>query len=203
MAAKRPHDDLRRKNHTRETKKRFFVFCEGENTEPHYFKALRRTCDQMLITVRTIPAGTALPCAEAAIAERKRKRTEWFEKDDQVWAVFDHDDDPHFDQAVALCHRHGIGVGWSNPCFEVWLILHQEDFNRDGDARAVQKHLERIHPAYDASRDKIPDSAALIKTIEDAEKRAESLLKNREAEGLPHGRPSTTVHRLTKAIRGK
>jgi hypothetical protein len=198
MAAKRPHDDLRRKKHTREPNKRFIIFCEGENTEPHYFKALGRTYNQ---TIHPIPAGMALPCAEAAIAERKRKRTDSFEKDDQVWAVFDHDDDPHFDQALALCRRHGIGVGWSNPCFEVWLILHIKEFSQCCDSKTAQRYLEKHHPAYDAGREKIPDCALLVQSVEDAEKRAARLLEAHEDEGAPHGRPSTAVHKLTRAIR--
>lgn len=147
MARDPSSDSLRRKKHTREPKKLFMIFCEGANTERRYFDALRRSCGQALIEVRTNgPSGDAFPCAEAAVKKAKKKKSNSWQDGDEVWAVFDRDQAERFNEAIALCEKHGIGIGRSNPCFEVWLILHLEEFDRACDPKAAQKYLEKIHP---------------------------------------------------------
>jgi hypothetical protein len=103
--------------------------------------------------------------------------------------------------AVGLCESVDVGVGRSNPCFEVWLVLHEGDFDRPDDRHAVQAHLRVLRPEYDPAKGKTPDCANLIARVEQAEMRAEAQLARRDAEGNAHGRPSTTVWRLTQAIR--
>ncbi|MEV5709909.1 RloB family protein [Actinoallomurus sp. NPDC052274] len=43
---------------------------------------------------------------------------------DDVWCVFDVDEFQDIEDAVSLARRQGIGVAVSNPCFELWLLLH-------------------------------------------------------------------------------
>jgi hypothetical protein len=45
---------------------------------------------------------------------------------DEVWCVFDIDD---FDvaEAVVLAGRNSVRLAISNPCFELWLLLHFEN----------------------------------------------------------------------------
>jgi RloB-like protein len=209
MARWRP-PDLRRRGPRREPKRRFIVFCEGARTEPAYFAALRRTCADALIEVQTIaPAGVPYTLAQSAaerarelgLSRSSRKALDSFEERDEVWAVFDRDEHPRYMDAVGLCEAVGVGVGRSNPCFEVWLILHEGDFDRPDDRHAVQVHLRAVRPEYDPAKGKTPDCANLIARVEQAEMRAEAQLARRHAEGSAHGRPSTTVWRLTQAIR--
>lgn len=130
----------------------------------------------------------------------RRKRNS-FEESDQVWAVFDRDEHPRFEKAVALCKKHGVSVARSDPCFELWLILHERDYNRPCSRQEAQEELERLWPEYDRDGAKTPDCADMVCRVEEAEKRAEAQLRNREREGTPYGNPSTTVFRLTRAIR--
>lgn len=208
--ARRHAPDLRRRSHRREPKRRFIIYCEGRNTEPAYFHALRRTCADALIDVETIPAaGVPYTLAEAAtrrarelgLSRRSHKPLDSYEERDEIWAVFDRDEHPRYPEAVALCEGVGVGVGRSNPCFEVWLILHEADFDRPDDRHAVQSHLRRLRPEYDPANGKMPDCADLVGSIEQAERRAEAQLVRRENEANRYGRPSTTVGRLTRAIR--
>ena len=60
--------------------------------------------------------------------------------------MFDRDEHPHFDAAVELCKAHHIGVGRSNPCFELWLILHERDYDRYDHRHAAQAQLKALHP---------------------------------------------------------
>lgn len=202
--------DLRRRGARREPRRRFILFCEGRNTEPAYFDAIRRSCKSALIAIETHP-GVGVPytiatravehARELALGRRSRRRKDSFEKADQVWAVFDRDEHPRFNEAVAFCESNGVGVARSNPCFELWLILHEQDHDRPDHRRAAQARLAELRPEYDADRGKMPDCNDLATRVEQAEVRADTLLRRREQEDSPYGNPSTTVGRLTRAIR--
>jgi hypothetical protein len=147
--------------------------------------------------------------AAAAVAKatelRPRRRSksgrDSFAENDQVWVVFDRDEHHNVPEAIALCERSRVGVAYSNPCFELWLILHIQDFDRPDDRHAVQKHLQTLHPEYDPDAGKTPDCQSFLPQIEAAERRALRLLSRRQDEREPYGVPSTTVCHLTAAIR--
>ena len=203
--ASRRVSNRKRRRPNREPKRRFTLFCEGAKTEPAYFTAIGRACPDTLIAVKD-GVGVPMTVAEQAAAEaesrkRGRKRRESFEEGDQVWAVFDRDQHPRFNDAVALCKQHGIGVARSNPCFELWLILHERDHDKPCTRQDVQRELECLRPEYDKRRAKTPDCTDMARRVEEAEERAEAQLRSREEEGDPYGNPSTTVFQLTRAIR--
>lgn len=193
----------------RQPKRRFIIYCEGRKTEPGYFNEFNRARGA-LIDVEVVPAGVPLTVAEAAVARAKReglakgsskRRRDSFAAADQVWAVFDRDEHPNFEAAIELCSRHGVSVGRSNPCFEIWLILHVEDFNRPDDRHALGRHLSKLRPEYEPNGAKTCRWRELLASVEDAETRAANQLAQRSNEGAPFGTPSTTVGELTKAIR--
>lgn len=202
--------DLRRRGARREPKRRFILYCEGKNTEPAYFKAMQRTCSSTLISVephggvgvpKTI-ATEAVACAKSdGLALQSRRRMHSFERMDQVWAVFDRDEHPDFQEAVMICERHGVQVARSNPCFELWLILHEQDYNRPNHRSKVQADLKAVRPEYDLRGAKTLNCDQLVVRVQEAERRAAVQLRNRELDGCPYGNPSTTVGKLTHAIR--
>jgi hypothetical protein len=203
--ARRAAPTLKRRLASREPKRQFIIFSEGRNTEPAYFHALAIAYRDTLIHLE-IQRGVGVPytIAERA-AERarqvRRSHRNSYEEHDEIWAVFDRDTHPRIDDAVALCVRNRVGVARSNPCFELWLILHEADYDKPDDSRFAQALLCRLRPEYDPSSTKLPNCSELIARIEVAENRAEAQLARREAEGEPYGRPSTTVFCLTRAIR--
>lgn len=202
--------DLKRPPARLDPRRRFFLFVEGRNTEPAYFRALKRTVRTALIEIEIDPGvGVPYTIAEKAVerscqlglSPKSRRKKNSFEDRDQVWAVFDRDEHPNFVEAVALCQTHRIRVGRSNPCFELWLILHERDYDRPNDRHAVQAELRQLRPEYEIDGTKTPDCDDLIRRVEDAERRGAEQLRRREEEGSPFGNPSTTVGRLTCAIR--
>ena len=207
---RRRASDLKRRRYRREPKRRFLIFCEGRNTEPAYFKALKWVFSDALIEVETIaPAGVPYTLAKSAtdrarsleLERRPRKLRNSYEEGDEVWAVFDRDEHPRFEEAVAICLLGNVGVGRSNPCFELWLILHEQDFDRPDDRHAVQAHLQTLRPEYERDGAKAPDCDDMVSRAEEAERRAEVLLARRVEERTPFGCPSTTVGQLTRSIR--
>ncbi len=196
------HVKLSRRPAKREPLRRFTIFCEGENTEPDYFRALERKYRrQALIGLEIVPVGVPMTIARQASARMKKQRQNSFDENDQVWAVFDRDEHPNHEAAIRMCEENRVGVARSNPCFEVWLILHVDDYDRSDHRKAVQRHLKTLRPEYDPANGKSCDCDHLVKSVEQAEARATRQLALRHREDAPFGPPSTTVGHLTVAIR--
>ena len=113
---------LTRRQGVREIKQSFLIVCEGEKTEPDYFKAFRMTA----ATVKAVgQAMNTMTLVNKAIsireADRQKKRVY-----DQCWVVFDKDDFPanDFNQAIQLAEKNGFRVAYSNQAFEYWFLLH-------------------------------------------------------------------------------
>jgi len=132
---------------------------------------------------------------------RQRKKKDSFEENDEVWAVFDRDEHPNFNSAVNDCEQNGIGVARSNPCFELWLILHYEDYDRPLGRHDVQAHLQSINGSYDPKIGKRLVVEQLSERCEAAEIRAERQIDRREQEGGRSNPPSTTMYLLTRSLR--
>ena len=200
----RPIPSLGRRAPVRAPRRRFFLFCEGQNTEPDYFRALRDIHPDAIVEIVIEPAaGVPMTLAAKAVKQRKprRRRIDSYEENDEIWAIFDRDEHPRFEEAVLLCESNGVNVARSNPCFEVWLILHHQDFHRPGNPPAVQAHLALLCPGYDPKGSKRLDCVSLMPLIAQAERRAKRQLDDRDKEGRPYGPPSTTVFHLTQALR--
>jgi hypothetical protein len=93
------NDSLRRRRPVREVKRRILIVCEGEVTEPNYFRDLRHQT-RSLVELRIEPGGTPKTVVERAVevkntAEKaaKRKKDENL-KYDVAWCVFDVDEHP-------------------------------------------------------------------------------------------------------------
>jgi RloB-like protein len=202
----RRHDDrsIQRRRPSRQPKVRILVVCEGKKTEPLYLRQFQHHVRNPRVHVEPVgPAGVPRTVVETAIDlrrqaedEAKRQRDEnllW----DEVWAVFDMDDHPHVAEAKQLATANGIRLAVSNPCFELWALLHfvdhQAHIERDKLRATLQQHLlgydkelvfVKLHPGYD-------NAVRRARELDDAAERA----------GRPGRNPTTGVHLLTEIIR--
>ena len=115
----------KRKTNVRAKIVRFLIVCEGEKTEPNYFKALVRDRYSEVRKEEVIGEGRST-CALVKRAneikeELERKRQLLF---DRVWVVFDKDDFTDFNEAITLAHSLGLKSAWTNEAFELWYLLH-------------------------------------------------------------------------------
>lgn len=185
----------------------FYLFCEGKKTEPDYFRALNNSLTPKSNVNLKFPFGGAVAheVAKRAIKfknsnSQSQRHVSSFNENDQVWVVFDRDQHPNFDEAVRLCRENDVPVGRSNPCFEVWLILHLEDYGAQDNSQEVKKRFNKL-----LQDKKISENhnryRELVKHVEDAEWRATKQMKLRCQDDKKYGNPSTTVGQLTAAIR--
>lgn len=110
---------------------RHLVVSEGKETEPRYFEGVRAALGaangrKVAIVVKGTGKHT-LDLLDFAV-EHCRYAPETF---DHVWLVFDKDDFPaaDFDAMERKCAELSDGSRtfhalWSNPCFELWPLLH-------------------------------------------------------------------------------
>lgn len=99
---------LTRRQGVREIKQSFLIVCEGEKTEPDYFKAFRMTAANVKAVGQAMNTMTLVNKAiSIREADRQKKRVY-----DQCWVVFDKDDFPanDFNQAIQLAEKNGFRV---------------------------------------------------------------------------------------------
>jgi hypothetical protein len=114
-------------------RERFLIVCEGEKTEPNYFKAFIRELPPHIIDVVILGEGmNTLILVDTAISVRDEHAIGDYSFD-HVWVVFDRDsfqaDD--FDNAIHKAQAAEIKCAWSNEAFELWFILHFEYRNTE------------------------------------------------------------------------
>jgi RloB-like protein len=125
---------VRRPYTRRQRRKRYLLLCEGEETEPTYFAGLRRCLRSSLIEIE-VAGEHGDPKRLVEIADTRRKSAQIAARRandksllfDAVWCIFDVDKHERLPEAVQLAASRPIELAISNPCFEVWLLIHFRD----------------------------------------------------------------------------
>lgn len=149
-----PRNRFERPRSRRERRKLFVIATEGKRTEQVYFEVFRGDEFRKNITIRVLPTKKG-ESAPKYVYERLRRyvRDIGVEAGDEVWAVVDVDQwgNDALDNLCLQCAQSGFQVAASNPCFELWLLLHQEYPPRPQLAKACERELERLLGRYDKS----------------------------------------------------
>ncbi|MGW0766877.1 RloB family protein [Streptomyces sp. NPDC002676] len=174
------------------------VVCGAETTEYDYLNGFKAHFKRRNLSVKvTRKPGSPLQVVQHA-AECWGGAGEEF---DQVWCVVDVDDFQDLEQAVRCARRERIELAVSNPCFELWLLLHHTEHRgwiRDYDAlKALLRKFADV-PAG-KSVDFVRDYGGEL--WKDAVRRARALAEE-GTEHLPDSNPSTRMWRLALAITG-
>ena len=213
---------FRRKKREQPPKKLFLIACEGEKTEPNYIDDLVRRGKE----TREIAVGSKVlivhhqhtdPCGVL----KDLRSDPNYEDAEQRWIVIDRDSieniksengghtQENFDRALFESSKAGVDVAFSNPCFELWLILHFEYRDSSSSRLDVQKRaLELLKKNKllkpEASLDDLKAEEGLYsalggKRLAKAVKGAEKLCEINECACQ---NPCTTFHKLINAIKG-
>lgn len=199
----RRHDNLGRRKWFVEPRPRVLVCCEGEVTEPSYLNGLKREGHNSLLHVEIKPGGFAPKTLVDYAVELKleaglkaRREKDHSLKYDEVWCVFDVDAHECMLDAKQKARANGINMAISNPCFELWLLLHFQDQRAHIERHHVQSACRDYMPGYDKE---VPFDLVFPRYPE-AVQRAAELEHWQETRGCAGENPSTGVHRLTERI---
>jgi hypothetical protein len=185
------------------------IVCEGENTEPFYFRQFRLSS----AIIKSVGEGyntTSLVNRAIQIANQGSY--------EQVWCVFDKDDFPDvdFNNAISMAESNNFGVAYSNQAFEYWIILHFDDHQGGGMHRGnynskINKLLKPFNITYDGTKSKIitEEIFELLDGIDEKTKKERKITAieraKRNYNQFDHINPakeesSTTVFRLVEEL---
>ena len=191
----------------------FVIATEGKETERQYFAALKSQdlIDRRRVTVRVLPGDSASsPSHVMARLDEFHSGHRLHSSLDQLWLVLDldHWDKPghihNFTRVAQEARAKGYFVAVSNPCFELWLLLHFTDDIADIRAisstseacEACRREIRRLCGSYDGAS--LREERYTSRRVDDAVERAEAL------EGAPEDRwpqqVGTRVHRLVREL---
>jgi len=197
-------DSFRRRKPSRSPLRRYLLVCEGIKTEKTYFNDLRQF-DKAPIQIEFIAGAVPKTLVEMAVrkkfdAQQSAARTkDPNEAFDEVWVICDIDEHPNVPEALIQARDNGIKVAISNPCFELWALLHFQDQSAHIHRRRVQSLCREYMPGYTK---KLP-CAELMKRYDDARRRADILRKWHAQRGTAGNNPSTNVDELVAGIRAQ
>ena len=147
---------------------------------------------------------TLVEKAREDVREMKRIRRPADRPFDEVWCVFDRDAHANVPKALSEARDSGICVAFSDPCFELWLVLHARDHTAPLDRRAASR-LARDLGLIDKRNNKDVPVAAwrlLEPGYADAKARAQTLATRHESGGSSsRSNPSSDVWRLVDILR--
>ncbi len=187
--------------------KTMLVVCEGKNTEVDYFDKFH------IPGITIVPVGTGLSTTALVqkvesikTHELKRKKLKKF---DEIWVVFDKDDNKDFEEAIQLAVSLKYKVAYSNQAFEYWFILHFDDhqggaMSRTDYAEKINEHLKPYGVVYDSKSKHVSDDMfdVLMAFLQDAYDRASRLLAGKKKQRTEYKESITTVHRIIHSIKG-
>ena len=180
------------------------IYTEGRVTERDYLNYWSRRNDGVRIDwgeSGMSPAGLVARAQADIGVSRRSGRRHGAPAFDEIWCVFDVDAHPNVSQAIIEAERSGIFVAVSNPCFEVWLVLHCEDQRAHVERRRIQRRASQLGLIDGKS---IPDTALqlLAESYEDAKRRARELDAWHDGnDSARRSNPSSGVWRLVDLIR--
>ena len=172
-------------------------------TEPDYLKSWERRNPGVRLDIDKDSAGCAPMTLVARAREQKKSQSRRDPEFDEFWCVFDVDAHPDLNSAIAEARDANIWTAVSNPCFELWLVLHDEDQTAHVDRRTIQRRARDLGLIGDKA---IPESALprFRDGYKDAKERARALDSKHEGDGRkPGANPSSGVWRLVDSIRGE
>jgi RloB-like protein len=197
-----------RKINARESIPKFLIVCEGEKTEPNYFRKFPVPTRPKVIDVDIRGVGrSTLSLVEEALRLKEELGLK-INRDgykDQVWCVFDRDfkqenfNTQNFNTAITLARKQKFGIAYSNDAFELWYILHFEYYESEThrqeyitilEARLGHRYEKNSETMYDELKDR--QSTAI--------KYAKRILEKHDPKMTGTHNPSTTVHLLVEEL---
>jgi hypothetical protein len=190
---KRPPSGLRRRRGGVPPFARIAVVCEGKVTEPQYLNALKQAERAHGACILEVRGGVGVPKTVVGRAAALKRGGGY----DEVWCVIDVDSHPDLPEARQQARDNQIRLVISNPCFELWALLHFQDQFAQIDRGPLRRALKAHLPNYDKS---LPFER-LDATRGDATRRAAALRKMHAQNGNQvDANPSSGADQLVERI---
>ncbi len=180
----------------------FLLVCEGEKTEPQYFKQFQSR--DYNFKIKCVTSGRKDPVGILIYAESLIKQMGLSEKkNDVVWCVFDKDRNTKTQicDAMSRCKSNFLTIAVSNPCFEIWYLWHFQDFSVCSTCIDTIEKVKTHIPKY-CKNENFNDILSPLTTT--ALKRARHIEKNYGESYHPaDSNPSSQIFRIIDFLQSK
>lgn len=186
----------------------YLVVTDTEATERCFFNGLHNSLPD---TVKQKLVIKVTETKTQNLVEKCRELTAYDAQYRIPWIVFDRDKVPNFDKIIEDASKSDINVGWSNPCFEIWMFTYfgkMPVINESWTCCSKFGELYEIHTGCKYSKS---DSEMYRHLVENGDEVAAIKLAQRKYEqcidngyNIPSKMcPCTTVHILVNEIKNK
>jgi hypothetical protein len=203
-ARKQAKKDERRKENTKTERESVIIACEDSVSAPLYFRSIFKD-----LTENHVIAASSFVIVKHGHTDPQGVLQDLLEYPDceyftHKWIVIDRDEErtnggghllENYCQAITQAAKNKIKVAYSNPCFELWYLLHFEYRNTAIDRDEAFENLEQ---RIEYAKNKLPNLS--IDQQNTAIRNAQNLIKSciaTNGQVNPEtDNPSTTVHEL-------
>lgn len=191
----------KRKTNIRKEETTFLIVCEGQKTERIYFNRYRERNSGLLIFTPNSSVTDPENLVSFALSQINKYDID-FDNGDQVWCVFDADQNTqeNIEKAKRLADNK-VKLCFSNPCFELWYLLHYCYYDQRITTADLQTKLETHIRDYDKVKDYFNE---LLSKRDTAIKQANRLNQKQITAGLDlistQSNPSTQVVTLVQEM---
>lgn len=178
-----------------------WVLTEGEKTEPAYIDMWAHRNTDVHVEIRDTGMSPDALVRRAKDHKKKQPTRRADRGFDEIWCVSDRDEHQKLRQAIEDARQAGIEMVVSNPCFELWLVLHAQPQTGYIHRHDVQRLSEKLGLT---NGKKIPETAlnTLVDAFPLAKERAQALDELHAGNDSPErSNPSTDVWRLVDRLR--
>lgn len=206
----------RKVDHLSAIDRKYYIFCEGEQTEPLYFKGFENAIktnpmykNAVYVEVHGLGAETlrVIYTAEKYALDNKLEKAE-------IWCVYDKDSFPAQDFNAVSAYAATLNqkqskvqyhVAWSNQCIEYWFILHFDWYVSDNDRKYYRAYLHKKFATFGYQRYE-KDNSELFKVLTEngdpkkAIQRAQQRILECAGCTDSNSVPATKVHLLVSAL---
>lgn len=201
MAHEKRSVTLKRSSKRKRQLRKILIVCEGEKTEPAYFKSFPEKPDVFdSLDIQGIGNNTVYVVKKAI--ELRDKAILTGNPYIETWAVFDKDDfsQKDFEDAIKIAVENKIHVAYSIECFELWYLLH---FNYYNTAMHRNDYFDKLSVLLKQKYEKNNENMySLLKTrIDTAIKNASKLHIRQMSLPIKMQNPVTLVYELVQKLR--
>lgn len=161
----------------------FFVFCEGK-TEITYVKFLRSV---FRVPIQVVTKKSDSNISVDFIEHSKRDYVQT--QNDKTFLMFDLDVEGMLEHLRKISQ---VTLLVSNPCVELWFLMHYEDVGKEITTESCIRKLMAHSPQYEKGTLSESEKRILVENMSKAVERAKKLKE--------YGNPSSSVYRLIEEM---
>jgi len=196
--------DLKRNKNTKSIRQSIILACEGTKTECLYFNDifLELKNNHQIASSSLVIADHHHTDPIGVLSDLLNHPN--YQDFQYKWIVIDRDEErtnggghtlDNFNTALSKAKSKGIKVAYSNPCFEIWYLLHFEYRNTAIDRDEL---CNKLITEFGYQKNTLFKQGCLSYAKDNANRLLENYIHNDPA----NNNPSTTVHKLVEELEG-